>query len=164
VVAKKVKELFDGTVHEKIRQTTPELAFQISLLDVNLRRCAKNLANEKVYIRNVKSHAHFAIFSLLVKALQSSGAKFGDPMLAEQLRAQWADWYPTHYGLWKKLTKACIDCIVKTFKMESAKFLKQMENLSIMQTTSRIKAICLNCLRKLWMGKLSVVRARYSRI
>jgi hypothetical protein len=121
-VAKKVKELFDGAAYEQIRETTPELAFQIHLLDVDLRVCEKELAGEKVYIHNLKSYAHLADFSLVAKALQGAGAAFGDPALTDHLRGQWTDWHPTHDRTWKKLAKACIDHILVAFKKESSKY------------------------------------------
>jgi hypothetical protein len=41
------------------------------------------------------------------------------PNLTAQLRGQWAEYYPTHYNKWCKLTKACIDQIIVAFKKES---------------------------------------------
>lgn len=47
------------------------------------------------------------------------GAKWGDADLTTQLRGQWAEYYPTHYNHWRKLTKSCVDQILVAFKKES---------------------------------------------
>ena len=124
-VAKNVADLFEGLVYDAIRETPPELALQINLLDSDLSECERYLANEKVYIREVlKSYGHFAVSSLAVRALQEAGAKFGDPAFTEQLHAQWQDW-ATHFRLWKELTKACIDHMVGAFKKEGARYSRE---------------------------------------
>jgi hypothetical protein len=121
-MAKRVKELFDGAQYDKIRETSPELAFQVFLINADVWECERDLGNEKVYVQNLKSYAHFALFSIVVRALQAAGAKFGDPALTQQLHAQWGNWHPTFYRPWKSLTKACIDHIVAAFKKESEKY------------------------------------------
>jgi hypothetical protein len=125
VVAKKVKELFEGELYQTLRETNPEIVFQIHLLDGDLWECHKNLADEKVYIRNVKSYGYFAMFALAVRALQEAGAKWGDPALTDHLQGQWPDWYPTYYKQWKELAKACIDHILAAFKKESEKYARR---------------------------------------
>ena len=74
---------------------------------------------EKVYIRNLKSYEYFALFSLVVRALTEVGAKWGDPELTPNFTDSGRKYYPTHYNLWRKLTKACIDHILVAFKKES---------------------------------------------
>ncbi len=120
-VAKNVAILFEGSVYEAIQETPPELAFQISLLDWNLWECGGELANEKAYIRKLKSYDRFAVFSLAVRALQEAGAYFGSPVFTEQLQSQNKEEWATYYRCWKKLTKACIDHTIDTFKKESAR-------------------------------------------
>lgn len=124
-VAKNVADLFDGAVYETICQTTPELAFQINLLDSDLWECERDLANEKVYIRKLKSYGHFAVFALAVRALQEAGADFGDPAFTEQLQEQWKEWHPTYYRPWKELTKACIDHVLEAFKKEATRYSRE---------------------------------------
>ena len=118
VVAKHIKELFDDAVYQTIREKTPELAFQISVLDSNLLGCTKDLAKEKVYIKRMKSYGQFAVFAVAIRAMHDADAEFGDAAFTDRLLAQWEEWYPTHYHAWKKLTKSCIDAIVKAFKKE----------------------------------------------
>lgn len=119
VVAKNVAELFEGEIYESIRQTPPELSFQLYLVDYALWESRAHLARDRVYIRNLKSYEYFALFSLVVRAMTEVGTKWCDPDLTAQLRRQWEEYYPTHYNLWRKLTKACIDHILVAFKKES---------------------------------------------
>lgn len=118
VAAKKVKELFEGDLYTAIRLTSPELVFQLHILDENLWECERDLSREKVYIRNLKSYSHFAVFALLVRSLQIAGAKFGEKAFTEHLERQWDTWDKT-YRLWKELTKACVAHIVECYKIEA---------------------------------------------
>jgi hypothetical protein len=121
-VAKNVADLFEGELYDSIRETPPELAFQLYLLDEALWESRSELSKDKVYIRNLRSYEYFALFSLVVRALSEVGAKWGDPGLTAQLHEQWQGYYPTHFNLWRKLTKACIDHIVTAFKKEARQY------------------------------------------
>lgn len=125
VVAKNVAELFEGEIYESIRNTMPELAFQIFLVDSDLWECRSDLTKEKVYIANLGSAAHFALFSLAVRALQEVGAKWGDPSFSDHLHKQWPDWAEHHYKDWRNLTKACIDQVVAAYKKDAGKYSKK---------------------------------------
>src|SRR5262249_14311235 len=106
------------------RQTKPELAFQIFMIGDNLGECGSDLAQEKVYIRKLKSYAHHASLAVAVKAMAEVGAKLGDPEFTERLQNQWEDWETDHVH-WKKLTKACIDHILASFAKDAAKHAKR---------------------------------------
>lgn len=121
-LAKKVAEMFEGAAYEKIRETKPDLAFQLHLIDNNIEECRRDLASHKVYVRKLKSYARFAVFALATKALKTEGAKMGDPSFTDLLREQWQEYYPTRFNLWKAFTKACIDHMVKAFKKEGESY------------------------------------------
>ncbi len=123
--SKNVADLFEGDLYEKMRETKPELALQLYLLNDPLQEIRKGLAAKRVYIRNLKSYAHFALFSLIVRALTEVGSKWGDPKLTAQLHGQWEAYYPKHYKHWEELTKACIDQIVAAFEKESLGYSKR---------------------------------------
>jgi hypothetical protein len=89
------------------------------LLDVALWESRRDLAADKVYIRNLKSYEYFALFRLVVRAWTESEAKWGNPNLTAQLHGQWPGYYPTHYNRWRKLSKTCIDQILVAFKKQS---------------------------------------------
>ena len=118
-VAKNVKELFQGELYDRIRETPPELAFQLYLLDEVLSESRSELSKNKVYIKNLKSYEYFALFSVVVRSLTEVGAKWGEPELSAQLHGQWEEYYPKYFNLWRKLTKVCIDHIVVAFKKEA---------------------------------------------
>jgi hypothetical protein len=120
-VAKNVSDLFEGDLYDSIRETTPEVAFQIYLLDELLWESRSVLSKEKVYIQNLRSYEYFSLFSLVVRVLSEVGAKWGGCDLTAQLQAQSHD-YSKHYILWRKLTKACIDHIVIAFKKEATQY------------------------------------------
>jgi hypothetical protein len=117
-----VGELFEGEIYDAIRKTPPELAFQLFLLDSNLWECENDLARKKVYIRNIKSHAHFVVFALAVKALNGAGANWGDSGLSNNFHEKWRHWDATYDHLWRGLTKACIDQIIEIYEKESRGF------------------------------------------
>lgn len=115
VVAKNVADLFEGETYEVIQRTSPELAFQLFLIDENLKACRAALGKEKAYTANIGSAAHLALFSLVVRALREAGANWGDSGLSEHLQSQWSDW-DKQCRNWKTLTKICIDHIVTGYK------------------------------------------------
>lgn len=121
-VAKNVSDLFEGEVYDNIRETPGELAFQLTLLDSVLSECRSDLARDKVYIKNLKSYEYFALFSLVARALTEVNVKWASPELTTQLQEQWADYYPTHFKLWRSLTKACIDHIIEAFKKTARQY------------------------------------------
>lgn len=121
VAAKNVADLFEGDVYQSIRETSPELVFQLYLLDVALWECRNNLSKEKVYIRNLKRYEYFGLFSLTTRVLAEVGAKWGHPDLTGQLQYD-----PAHYNRWHKLTKGCIDHILIVLKKESHSYSRRV--------------------------------------
>lgn len=124
VVAKNVAELFEGETYDGIRRTTPEVAFQVFLLDANLGKCRSDLSRDKMYIANIGKAAYFALFSLIVRALQEAGAQWGEPTFSDALGKDWQGWPLGRYQPWRKLTKAGLDQIVTAYKVDARKYLK----------------------------------------
>jgi hypothetical protein len=125
VARSNVAALFEGAAYDKIRATSPELAFQIFLLDVALTETRRHLAQEKAYIQKLKTFDYFALFSVAIRALSDVGAKWGDPSLTAQLSDQWKDYYPQHYNQWHRFAKECVDRILVAFKKEAAIHMKK---------------------------------------
>nr|CCD32183.1 Conserved hypothetical protein [Methylocystis sp. SC2] len=122
--AKRVKELFEGEAYDKIRETSPELVFQLFLADNMLQESQKFLASNKVYIRNMKTYAYFTLFGLVARAFTDCGAKWGNPKFTDNLQEQWNN-YQIAQNVWRGLTKACIDHILEGFKKESEGYSKR---------------------------------------
>jgi hypothetical protein len=120
--AKNVADLFENDLYDRIRETPPELAFQLFLLDEALWESRSALSKDKVYIRNLRSYEYFALFSIVVRVLSEVGAKWGNPDLTAQLSEQWQEHHSKHYNLRRKFTKACIDHIVTVFKKEARQY------------------------------------------
>ena len=70
-------ELFDGKPYEVIQTTSPELAYQLYLLDLILDDCVGRLSGTKRYIQAMATHMWYTLFAICVKALQQSGARWG---------------------------------------------------------------------------------------
>jgi hypothetical protein len=126
-VAKNVANLFEGELYNQIRETPPELAFQIFLLDSALWESRYELSKNKVYIRHLRSYEYFTMFSLAVRALTAVGAKWATPDLTAQLQEQWEDYYPIKFNRWRKFAKSCIDHIVAAFKKDARQYSRREE-------------------------------------
>jgi hypothetical protein len=125
VVAKRVGDLFEGELYETIRQTSTELAFQNFLIDSDLWECHHDLGKDKVYIRNLKTYAYFALCALVFRSFDEVGAKWGDSAFTSTLEFQWKEWNPKYYKVWRNLTKYCIDHIVEALRKESKRYARK---------------------------------------
>jgi hypothetical protein len=121
-----VGELFEGNAYELICKATPELAYQLYLAGSNSEECLSTLGRSKQYIRYLKPYIGLSLFALSTKALKSAGADWGDVRLTQMLEEQWPNWY-VHEPAWRRLTKACIDCIHAHYESE-AKAVYKAEN------------------------------------
>jgi len=104
-----VGELFEGEVYDQVQKTSPELAYQIFQVSDNVRVMINDLKTFK-YINTLRFDAYLAVFSIIVKAFQEIGVKWGTPEFTELLDNQWErsdNWF----ALWRKLTRESIDHI-----------------------------------------------------
>jgi hypothetical protein len=124
VVAKNVGELFEGQAYEAIRRTSPETAFQIFLVDANLRYSCSELSKTRAFIASIGKAARFCLFALVVRVFQETGAKWGDPNLSELLYKEWPHWPPGQLQRWRKLTKCALDQIVAAYRKDAKKHRK----------------------------------------
>lgn len=110
----KLSELFEEAPYRAVSKTTPETAYQIYLLDSIIRECVGVLAVQTKYIHELASYGRFSLFTLCVRALESAGAKFGDPALTAYLEQE-ARKYPTR--LWRSFCKSGLEAIRGAYKM-----------------------------------------------
>jgi AIPR protein len=113
-------ELFEGDAYNHIRQTAPELTYQLFLLSDLLDASCSELAYSIKYVSYLNRRIDLALFALATKALQQAGAKWGTVELTELLRGHWDDW-PTIRRPLRDFTKTCIDHIYKIYKKDAAK-------------------------------------------
>ena len=123
VVAKaKLGELFEEKPYELIRDTRPELAYQVYLLGKIVDECLKKLAGSKRYIKELASYVRFALFALSVKALQAGGARFGEVELTKFLERE-REAGPRHN--WLKFCKSGVDVIRETYKTDGSRYRRE---------------------------------------
>lgn len=115
-------DLFVGEAYEAIRQTPPEVAFQLFLVDHSLWQSQAEWARKKAYIRNLKSYAYFAVFAVATRAFTNVGADWGHASLTALLEGQWPDFYSGHHKSWMMFTRACIDYVVDEYKREAKRY------------------------------------------
>ena len=121
IVAKgKLGELFEEKPYELIRDTKPELAYQVYLLGKIVDECLKKLAGSKRYIKELASYVRFALFALSVKALQEGGARFGERELTKFLERGAS---PRHN--WLKFCKSGVDAIRDTYKTDGRRYRRE---------------------------------------
>jgi len=115
-----VSELFDEKAYGIIQGTSPELAYQIYLLGKILDDAFKLLALRKRYIRNLGGHSKFTLFSLVVRALQAAGSRWG--------HGQFTTWLETQAEgkrkPWAKMVKPSIDHIYGFYRREAVAYRK----------------------------------------
>ena len=108
-----LKELFDGKQYDQIKKTPPEVAYQLYLLKYSIENSVRYLSERKQYIANLASHLNFALFALVVRALEAASAEWGSSQLTailEQPEAQANDW--------DRFVKQAIDYIYANYKKE----------------------------------------------
>jgi hypothetical protein len=69
--------LFDGAPYDRIRETAPEIAYQIFLLSNVIDSCVRYLSHRVRYVGSLKRHMKFALFALVVKVLEQAKAEWG---------------------------------------------------------------------------------------
>jgi hypothetical protein len=120
-------ELFEEKPYEIIRNTSPELVYQIYLLSDVLDAHLRELSVSKRYIEELATYLRLALFSIWVKALQGSGTKFGSAEMTASLES---GAYPGHK--WRIFCKSGIDLIRALYKSEAKRYrLKEGRDLTL---------------------------------
>ena len=113
--------LFEEKPYEAIRKTPPELVYQIYLLSEAIDRSLKELAASKRYVEELATYLRLALFSICVKALQASGAEFGQTELTATLE----NGSMPEYRL-RRFCKSGIDIIRAAYKAEGKRYRQKM--------------------------------------
>ena len=112
--------LFEEKPYEIIRDTPPELVYQIYLLAEIMDECVRELSASKRYVEELATYLRLALFSLSVKTLQASGTKFGDIDLTTPLERGAIPGYR-----WRRFCKCGADIIRETYRDEAKKYRKK---------------------------------------
>jgi hypothetical protein len=110
-----VSELFEDKPYENIRETPPELAYQVYLLGEIIENSFELLSDSFRYIRNFGGHISLCLFSVLTRALQSAGAVWSQTQFTDFLERQKGGSHPS----WNRLTKKSIDHIRQSYKKQA---------------------------------------------
>jgi len=119
--------LFEEKPYKTIRDTPPELVYQIYLLSGIVDHSMKELSVSKRYVDELATYLRLALFSLSVKALQACGAEFGESELTAPLESRAVPGYR-----WRRFCKSGIDMIRATYKDEAKRYRKKTgKNLTL---------------------------------
>jgi hypothetical protein len=122
VVAKTgLSELFDGREYEEIKKVTPELAYQLYLLDCIIKEVVAELWGTKLYIRALARHMNFTLFALIVRALQAKRRNWGETDFSEELYNTPA----TPTATWKRLVGKTIALVHGAYRSEATAYRRQ---------------------------------------
>ena len=111
-------QLFDGSEYDQIKETSPEVAYQIFLLTCVLEACVGELSETKQYIEHMASHMKYTLFALVVRALQSAKANWGQSQFSTIL----TDQGKTPDKGWRSFTKQAIDHIATVYKIDAKRY------------------------------------------
>lgn len=100
--------LFEDDAYDIIKETSPELAYQIYRLSTLVDSAFWALSEDKQYIANMYGHAWLTVFALVVKAFQTANAGWGENRFTSFLESEWEGWND-HASDWKKLVLAAIE-------------------------------------------------------
>jgi len=81
-------QLFDGKQYDQIKSISPEIAYQLYLLDCIIEDLIRDLSRTKQYIANLGSHMKFALFALIVRASQLVNAEWGSSCAHKNIRGR----------------------------------------------------------------------------
>ena len=116
-------DLFDGEIYDHIRtKTSPELAYQLYLLDQMIHLCVKELSEQTQYAAELASYGRFALFAMCSRALKAKGAPFGELRFSDVLERELVA--PASWQAWKVFCKVGLASIWSAYK-EYIKFQKK---------------------------------------
>jgi hypothetical protein len=81
-------QLFDGKPYDIIKDTSPEVAYQLYLLDQIIKVTVSKISAIKQYVKRMATHMKFTSFALYIKTLQSADADFGSRSFTNLLEAE----------------------------------------------------------------------------
>lgn len=112
-----VGALFEDTPYGLIRETAPELAYQIYLLGEIIDDCVRELSESKRYVETLTTYLRLALFSICARGLQGCGVKFGDTRLTGLLENG-----ATPRGKWRGFCKSGVDLLRAVYGSEAKRY------------------------------------------
>lgn len=112
-----VGALFEDKPYDVIRETAPELGYQIYLLGEIMDDCVGELSASKRYVEELTTYLRLALFSISVRGLQGCGAKFGETQLTATLENG-----ATPRRKWGAFCKSGVDVLRGVYKIEAKRY------------------------------------------
>jgi hypothetical protein len=120
VVAKEPGQLFEGDTYKRIAETRPEVAYQVFLLGSIIKFHVDELALTKRYVKVLSRHMNYALFALVVKALQAVNAKWGSEGLTKLTESE----YDSPTKRWRDVVAPAVDYIRAAYRLEAKRYRK----------------------------------------
>ena len=119
-----LNELFEEEPYRIIRETQPELAYQLYLLVGYIYFYIQNLKNKRKYIQSIASYIELCLFAYVCRVFkQYNHFKWGNEEFTAILEKDDED----NSKQWEIFLKDCIDVIVADYEKESKKAWKKNE-------------------------------------
>jgi hypothetical protein len=116
----RLNDLFEEDAYAIIRQTPPNLAYQLYVLAEITERWLKRLSSQKNYIWNVHGYIDIALFALLCRILAESHVKLGTEAIEKRLESAYDEDAPA----WSNAIKRLVDHILGHYKQQSKRVLR----------------------------------------
>ena len=118
VAAKNPAKLFEDKEYEKITETHAEVAYQLFLLENIMEAHVRELSQSRLYVKNAARQVKYALFALLVRALQSIDVNWGSEEFTTVLETELSDQTPR----WRKFVLSAFDYIRAAFRAEDKRY------------------------------------------
>ncbi len=118
----KLDSLFDEETYKTIRETSPELAYQIFLLYKILDYYMKYWRRERQYIANMTTYVDFCLFSFFCYISRDFNMDWGSEELTKILEKELLPDTSSRGKEWKDLVRGCFDYIIKYFKSTAIEY------------------------------------------
>lgn len=115
-----VGELFEEDTYKLLKKVKPETCYQLYLAASEIEKAIRGLAPKKKYISNMWGHMDLTLFSMVVRALESAGVRWGAPELEKLLDNKESDY--DHQ--WKTMVRRCAEQLWACYRLQSRKYKK----------------------------------------
>lgn len=116
-----LRDLFDGHAYDLIRATPPLTVYQGFLLHLIVEQAVRQYSTQKHYVKSYARYMSLVLFALVVRSLQSAGAKWGSDELTTILEGA----EQRSISSWSALAREAMGCIHKVYMEEARRYRKK---------------------------------------
>jgi hypothetical protein len=121
-------DLFEGAIYEQVQKTLIEVVYHIFQVGDNISIALSYITGSR-YSKYLKTHTKLALFSLLVRAFEEVGVKWGSSEFTTLLDDHTNNWTVARNSNWKKLTKSTTDYVYAAYQSEVKRSKKNKEDV-----------------------------------